>query len=62
MPPPHPDPDPHDTAEFTSEEILQRLELGRLALRSTEGGERLEVRHVDAPPTDRRRTTATDLT
>ena len=49
-----PGPSPLDTAEFSHEEILQRLELGRLVVKNTEEGSRLEVAHVATPSTDRR--------
>lgn len=49
-----PDPRPADTAEFTQEEILARLEMGRVQFEATEGGSRLKVTHVNAPAEDRR--------
>ncbi len=49
-----PEPSPLDTAEFSYEEILQRLELGRLMVKNTEDGSRLEVAHVNAPEGEQR--------
>ncbi|HOD32019.1 MAG: hypothetical protein BWY56_00395 [Acidobacteria bacterium ADurb.Bin340] len=49
------EPSPLDTAEFTFEEILQRLELGRLQVEATEEGSRLRTAHVQAPDLERRR-------
>ena len=47
-------PSPLDTAEFSHEEILQRLEQGRLVVKNTEEGSRLEIAHVGTPSIDRR--------
>jgi hypothetical protein len=52
--PPSRDPDPLDTAEYTFEEIQQRLELGRLIVEATENGSRLVMSHADMPIQDRR--------
>lgn len=49
-----PERSPLDTAEFSYDEIRARLELGRLHIRQTEEGFRLEVAHVAAPEEDRR--------
>ena len=54
LPPPR-EPSALDTAEYTYEEIAQRLELGRLQVETTEEGSRLHVTHVNAPPCDRRK-------
>ncbi len=43
-----------DTAEFPFEEILHRLELGRLQVQATEEGSRLIVTHASAPQEERR--------
>lgn len=43
-----------DTAEFSHEEILARLELGRLVVQATEAGSQLATVHADAPMEDRR--------
>lgn len=48
------EPSPRDTAEYTLEEIQSRLEMGRLQVLATEGGSRLQVTHVAAPPRERR--------
>lgn len=47
-------PAPHDTAEFSHEEILARLEMGRLQVMQTEDGSRLVVRDNKAPGEERR--------
>lgn len=47
-------PSPLDTAEFSHEEILQCLEMGRLVIKSTQEGSRLEVDHVARPCQERR--------
>lgn len=52
--PPKPEPSPHDTAEYTFEEIVARLELGRLQVEATETGSRLVMAHAEAPPEERR--------
>jgi hypothetical protein len=44
----------HDTAEFSHEEILSRLEMGRLEVQTTEDGSKLVVRDPKSPHTDRR--------
>lgn len=49
------EPSPHETAEYTFEEILARLELGRLQVEATEVGSRLIMTHAAAPPEERRR-------
>lgn len=46
--------DPRETAEYTFEEILQRLEAGRLVVKHTAAGSRLEVAHQNQPPEERR--------
>ncbi|HJV22759.1 MAG TPA: hypothetical protein VJ570_08680 [Holophagaceae bacterium] len=43
-----------DTAEFAYEEILERLELGRLIVQATEQGSRLATVHSATPEPDRR--------
>jgi hypothetical protein len=48
------EPSPHDTAEYTFEEIIARLELGRLQVEATEAGSRLVLTHAEAPSQDRR--------
>lgn len=53
-PPIRPEPSPLDTAEFPSEEILNRLELGRLAVEATDEGSRLVVNHAQTPAVERR--------
>src|ERR1035438_4092718 len=53
LPPPS-EPSPIDTADYSFEEILRRLELGRLHVEATEAGSRLVVTHADAPNQDRR--------
>ncbi len=45
---------PHDTAKFSVQEILARLEEGRVFVRRTEDGSTLETAHADAPVQDRR--------
>lgn len=45
---------PLDTAEFSPQEILQCLEMGRLVIRNTQEGSRLEVDHVAKPCHERR--------
>lgn len=45
---------PGDTAEFSQEEVLARLEMGRLSVQSIEGGSRLQVAHRNAPDQERR--------
>lgn len=45
---------PYDTAEYSHEEILQRLELGRLIVQATEVGSLLATVHHDTPSVDRR--------
>ena len=52
--PPKREPSPHDTAEYTFEEIVARLELGRLQVEATEAGSRLVMAHAGAPGQDRR--------
>ena len=47
-------PAPHDTAEYSHEEILSRLEMGRLQVQTTEEGSRLVVLDTKAPGQDRR--------
>lgn len=47
-------PSPSDTAEFSQEEVMARLEMGRLSVQSLEGGSRLQVAHRDAPDLERR--------
>ncbi len=54
------EPNSLDTAEFTYEEILERLEVGRLIVQATEHGSRLATVHSATPETDRRGL-ATDL-
>jgi hypothetical protein len=55
MPDPHrKEPNSRDTAEFTYEEILERLELGRLIVQATEHGSRLATVHSATPDPDRR--------
>ena len=49
---------PHDTAEYTFDEIVARLELGRLQVEATEAGSRLVMAHAEAPPQDRRQATS----
>lgn len=44
----------HETAKFSVQEILARLEEGRLFVRRTEEGSTLETAHAAAPPVDRR--------
>lgn len=51
---PRPEPSPLDTTEFTSEEILSRLELGRLSVQPTPEGSKLVVTHAQAPEVERR--------
>lgn len=51
---PRPEPSPLETREFSSEEILRRLELGRLAVEATAEGSRLVVTHAQAPVVERR--------
>lgn len=53
---PEREPSPLDTAEFTLDEILKRLELGRLQVEATEEGSRLVTAHAGAPAEERRRT------
>lgn len=53
-PRPSREPSPLDTAEYTFEEILQRLEVGRLQVEATETGSRLIMAHADAPMQERR--------
>ncbi|HJW33267.1 MAG TPA: hypothetical protein VJ505_07885 [Holophagaceae bacterium] len=48
------EPDSRDTAEFAYEEILERLELGRLIIQATEQGSRLATVHNATPEADRR--------
>lgn len=48
------EPNPLDTAEFSLSEILRRLEAGRLQVKETTEGSRLELRDVQAPEPDRR--------
>ncbi len=48
------EPNSVDTAEFTYEEILERLELGRLIVQATEQGSRLATIHSATPELDRR--------
>ncbi len=45
---------PHDTVKFSVQEILARLEEGRLYVRRTEGGSSLETAHTGAPAQERR--------
>lgn len=52
--PPEREPSPLDTAEYTFEEIVARLEQGRLQVEATEGGSRLVVAHAGAPLQERR--------
>lgn len=52
--PPGREPSPHDTQEYTFEEIVARLEQGRLQVAATDSGSRLVVAHAQAPPLDRR--------
>ena len=52
--PARPEPSPLDTTEFTSEEILHRLELGRLNVQATPEGSRLIITHAQAPELERR--------
>jgi len=52
--PARPEPSPLDTTEFSSEEILSRLELGRLSVQPTPEGSRLVVTHAQAPEVERR--------
>ncbi len=49
-----PETGPLDTAEFSHEEILERLEQGRLVVKNTDEGSRLEVTHMAAPAQERR--------
>ncbi|HEX9082149.1 MAG TPA: hypothetical protein VF768_07710 [Holophagaceae bacterium] len=49
-----PEPSPYDTGSFSMEEILARLEAGRLDLHHTQDGSRLELRHAATPDPDRR--------
>jgi hypothetical protein len=53
--PPKRERSPHDTAEYTFEEIRARLELGRLQVEATDGGSRLVMAHAEMPSEDRRR-------
>lgn len=55
-PPRRREPDSRDTAEFAYEEILERLELGRLIVQATEQGSRLATVHSATPEADRRAT------
>ncbi|MBI3130394.1 MAG: hypothetical protein HYZ13_03465 [Acidobacteria bacterium] len=48
------EPNSLDTAEFTYEEILERLELGRLIVQATEHGSRLATVHSATPEEERR--------
>lgn len=48
------EPSPRDTAEFSQDEILSRLELGRVQFQSIQGGSKLQVAHVMAPAVERR--------
>ncbi len=48
------EPSAHDTAEFSQDEILQRLEMGKIQFQSVEGGSRLQVSHVNTPNLERR--------
>lgn len=48
------EPNPLDTAEFPLDEVLRRLEAGRLQVKETREGSRLELRDVHAPEPDRR--------
>lgn len=48
------EPSPLDTAEFTFDEILKRLELGRLQVEATEEGSRLRTAHMQTPDQERR--------
>ena len=59
--PPEREPSPLDTTEYTFEEIVARLELGRLQVEATEDGSRLVVTHAEAPPQERRRSWAHGL-
>jgi hypothetical protein len=52
---PRSEPRAFDTAEFSHEEILKRLELGRLIVQATEVGSQLATVHALAPQVDRRR-------
>ncbi len=49
-----PDPNPHDTAEYPHEEIMARLEMGRLEVKATEEGSQLVVLDAKAPGLERR--------
>lgn len=51
----------HDTAEFSHDEILARLEMGRLEVQTTEEGSKLVVRDPKSPHVDRRVTPAPQL-
>ncbi len=48
------EPNPYDTGSFSMEEILARLEAGRLDLHHTQDGSRLELRHEASPEAERR--------
>jgi len=45
---------PHDTTKFSVQEILARLEEGRVYVRRTEDGSKLETAHAETPAVDRR--------
>lgn len=45
---------PHETAKFSVQEILARLEEGRVYVRRTEEGSKLETAHAGAPAVERR--------
>lgn len=49
-----PEPNPLDTAEFSLDEIHQRLEAGRLQIQAIPEGSQLELRSTLAPEPDRR--------
>ncbi len=52
---PKSEPRTFDTAEFSHDEILKRLELGRLIVQATEVGSQLATVHAHAPDVERRR-------
>lgn len=55
---PQHEPSPLDTAEYPFEEIVERLQLGRLHVEATEAGSRLFMTHAEAPAQERRQTNA----
>ncbi|MDE3246212.1 MAG: hypothetical protein KGN80_09005, partial [Acidobacteriota bacterium] len=54
QPPNEPTPSPHVTAKFSVQEILARLEEGRVYVRRTEDGSTLETAHAGTPAVERR--------